>query len=125
MENLEGIDEAYTTTDFEFVAFALCNGRPRIRISALIPMEMPERQNPKYIFALLGAPDQSGVIEEGWRDALRKLNLAYINGETRAEPTSLATKRKFLRGLVKDTEQRKNKGVRVLEVRVPKGQPNR
>lgn len=99
--NLEGIQQAYCTTDFEFVAFALAYKNPVCKVERLYPLDNSGQngRGKKFTFILVGRDDDSE-----FKSKMDTLFLSYINGDTVIEPTQLAKYRKTIRGYVKQQE---------------------
>jgi len=97
----------YTTSDFDFVAFALANDTPKVVVKDLKPYPSPSARHSgkgtHYVFEL-AAPDGSDV-----EDQLEKLALRFANGETVIDPTQFLRKRRMLRGLSLDQDKRNRK----------------
>lgn len=111
----DGVTQAYTSTDFEFVAFLLAYENPKVELFALIP-ENDKRGRDRYVFAIVGAGN-----DPDWFDKLETLRSDYVNQRTSIEPSSLAAKRKLLRGIVLDGSQRQRNKVRILAATGKKG----
>lgn len=101
----------FKTPDFEFVAVALALQEPPVRLVGKEPFDHPTMQRGqvrrKYLFVLACPPNKH--IPD-WEEKLQMLSLRYMNCELLVEPTSVAAKRKFLRGYLFDADNTKNKG---------------
>jgi len=108
----EGITQVpiFKTPDFEFVAVALAMQEPPVRLIGKEPFDHPTMQRGqmrrKYLFVLACPPNK---ISADWEEKLSVLSLRYMNCELLVEPTSVAAKRKFLRGYLFDADNAKNK----------------
>ena len=101
----------YKTPDFEFVAVALALQTPPVRLIGKEPFDHPTimrgELRRKYMFVLACPPNR---VSDSWEEQVMQLSLRYMNCELLVEPTSLAAKRKFLRGYLFDADGAKKKG---------------
>jgi hypothetical protein len=119
--DVDGIAEAYGTTDFEFVAFAMTYQNPEIDLIGLIPNKAfkgRDKNFVQYTFLVLGKGDE-------WYDQLEKLSFDYVNGRTMIEPTALAAKRKWLRGHILAGKNKKFRGMNRTKSGVSKNGENK
>jgi len=100
----------YKTPDFEFVAVALALQTPPVRLVGKEAFDHPTIQSGqlrrKYMFVLACPPNK---LTDDWEDQIMQLSLRYMNCELLVEPTSVASKRKYLRGYLFDADKAKNK----------------
>jgi len=100
----DAIDIAYQTTDFEFVAFALVNQDPKVKLHGLsqiagrLGKKDQSDSSIRYTFLLL--PEGVDIDRELWHSKMEDLAFDYVNQRTSVEPTALAAMRKNLRGMV-------------------------
>ena len=100
----------YKTADFEFVAAALTLQEPPVRIIGKEPFDHPTLQRGelrrKFLFLLTCPVNQ---LTDNWEEKIMDLATRYVNMELLVEPTTLAAKRKFLRGYLLDNDSEKGK----------------
>lgn len=98
----------YRTADFEFVAVALALQTPPVRLTGKEAFDHPTMRGGqlrrKYLFLLTCPPTR---LTPTWESEIEALALKYVNADLLVEPTSVAGKRKYLRGFLYDTDTAK------------------
>lgn len=96
-DNSKEFDSAFSTTDFDFVAFAMCqNDEHGKSLYRMVTSHVVSQREGRVRFAfVLAGNDMRPHVEE-----LRELENVYMNGNGTVEPTTFCARRKQLRALL-------------------------